>query len=191
MYETRAIARYIEAKYPSQGTKLIPSTKDLKVIALFEQAVSVEVSNFDPHVSDVVDEGLFKPYVQAACASQDTDRAACRLRGLGRDEAAYEKHMVKLEQSLGVYEKILSKQRYVAGDVYPLLTMAYCVNTGICLQEFTMADIFHIPYGALVAHTGSDVTTRNPNVARWWLEIASRPSWTAMADGIVSTASQK
>jgi len=53
-----------------------------------------------------------------------------------------------------------------------------------------MADIFHIPYGALLARTGSDAMTRSPSVARWWKEITSRPSWTAMADGIVSTATK-
>lgn len=29
-----------------------------------------------------------------------------------------------------------------------------------------MADLFHLPYGTLLAFAGSDVMTRKPNVAR-------------------------
>lgn len=59
LYESRAIARYLEAKYPNQGTKLIPD--GLKERALFEQAASVEVNNFDPYASYAVGETVFKP----------------------------------------------------------------------------------------------------------------------------------
>jgi len=38
--------------------------------------------------------------------------------GLSPDETAYEKHITDLEGRLAVYEQILSKQRYVAGDVH-------------------------------------------------------------------------
>ena len=63
IYESRAIARYIEAKYPGKGTKLAPAADDLKALGLFEQAYSVEISNFNPHVSGAVFEKLFKPCV--------------------------------------------------------------------------------------------------------------------------------
>lgn len=61
LYESRAICRYICAKYPNQGTSLVPT--DLKANALFEQAVSIEGSNFDPYASAAVAEMIFKPYV--------------------------------------------------------------------------------------------------------------------------------
>jgi glutathione S-transferase len=44
LYETRAICRYIAAKYPASG--LIPT--EPKANALFEQAAAVELTNFDP-----------------------------------------------------------------------------------------------------------------------------------------------
>ena len=41
------IARYIDEKYGNQGTRLTPTTSDLKTKALFEQAASVEAFNFE------------------------------------------------------------------------------------------------------------------------------------------------
>ena len=40
-----------------------------------------------------------------------------RYRGLQPDKEAFEKHIAALALKLDVYEKILSKQKYVAGDV--------------------------------------------------------------------------
>lgn len=37
VYESRAISKYIAAKYAGQGTKLIPSVGDVKAYGLFEQ----------------------------------------------------------------------------------------------------------------------------------------------------------
>ncbi|KAI0690020.1 thioredoxin-like protein [Cerioporus squamosus] len=61
-YESRAIARYIALKYGGVG-KLIPDPADLKKTALFEQAASVEVSNFDAFASPLAYENVFKPCV--------------------------------------------------------------------------------------------------------------------------------
>ena len=46
LFESRAICRYLELKYPDQGTRLIP--KDLIAQVKFEQAASIEHSQFDP-----------------------------------------------------------------------------------------------------------------------------------------------
>ena len=51
LYESRAIARYVAAKYRAQGTPLLPDPADLQKTALFEQAVSIENSNFDAFAS--------------------------------------------------------------------------------------------------------------------------------------------
>jgi len=62
LYESRAIARYLIKKYPNQGTAgLIPT--GLKEEALFEQAASVEVSNFNAHAAPIAYEKVFKVYV--------------------------------------------------------------------------------------------------------------------------------
>ena len=40
-----------------------------------------------------------------------------RMRGLQPDKEAFDKHVAALALKLDVYEKILSKQKYVAGNV--------------------------------------------------------------------------
>ena len=59
LVESRAICRYLEAKYKGKGTELIP-TSDIKAQFLFEQAASIEVSNFDVYASALVAEKAFK-----------------------------------------------------------------------------------------------------------------------------------
>ena len=59
LYESRAIARYLEAKYKNQGTKLIPD--GLQAQAKFEEAASIELTNFDFHAFTLAAEKLFKP----------------------------------------------------------------------------------------------------------------------------------
>ena len=61
VYESRAMARYIDAKFPNQGPQLVPT--GLKEIALFEQAVSIEQSHFTPPTLKAVVEKLYKLYV--------------------------------------------------------------------------------------------------------------------------------
>ncbi|KAG8741696.1 hypothetical protein FRC10_002569 [Ceratobasidium sp. 414] len=53
IYESRAIARYLTAKY-GKDSGLMPSVSDLKAYGLFEQAASVEYSVFDPPAAKVV-----------------------------------------------------------------------------------------------------------------------------------------
>ena len=57
--ESRAICRYLEAKYKGHGTELIPSN-DVQAQSLFEQAASIETSYFDPYASVIVYERAFK-----------------------------------------------------------------------------------------------------------------------------------
>ncbi len=64
VYESRAICRYICRKY-QPGPQLLPAEGDLRAYAMFEQAVSVEVYNFDVHVQAAARERFLKPYVLA------------------------------------------------------------------------------------------------------------------------------
>jgi glutathione S-transferase len=66
----------------------------------------------------------------------------------------------QLNDKLDVYDKILSKQSYLAGDV------------------FTLADLFHLPYGSWLVKVGEeDLFNSRPNVKKWWDRITSRSSW--------------
>ncbi|KAF6757004.1 glutathione S-transferase [Ephemerocybe angulata] len=142
LYESRAICRYIEKKYPDQGTKgLIPT--DPKAEALFEQAASIELCNFNPYATGAVYEALVKP----------------RFLGQPTDPKAVASLLANLEKSLDVYEKILSKQKYLSGDA------------------ITLADLFHIPPAVALPATGSTAMQTRPNVARWFKDLTERPSW--------------
>ena len=44
-----------------------------------------------------------------------------RMRGEQTDKEAFDKHIAALALELDVYEKILSKQKYLAGDVCVVL----------------------------------------------------------------------
>ncbi|TFY82133.1 hypothetical protein EWM64_g1877 [Hericium alpestre] len=142
LYESRAIARYIAAKWASQGTSLIPT--EVKALGRFEQAASIEQSNFDAFAAPLAFEKTFKP-----------------MFGQTPDEARIVELSGQLDAKLAAYDKILAKQKYLAGD------------------EITLADLFHLPYGDLV-QSALDVFSKYPNVLRWWKEISSRPSWVAI-----------
>ncbi|KAJ6517988.1 glutathione S-transferase [Mycena vitilis] len=153
LYESRAICRYIVDKYPTHGPTLIPT--DVKGKALFEQAASIEYSNFDPFCSKAVAEMIFKP-----------------MRGQASDKGVYDTLIAGLSVKLDAYEVILGKQKYLAGN------------------EISLADLFHLPYGSLLAKSGSDLmTTKGPNVTRWFNELCARPSWAAVKDGVKSIPS--
>lgn len=130
MYESRAICRYLAVK---SGSDLVP-TGDIKTVAQFEQACSVESFDFDPYASGLITEKVFK-----------------KMFGGEANDTFVQKYDEVLQKRLVGYERILSKQQYLAGD------------------KLTLADLFHLPYGALLPQAGynylSDAETY-PNVAR-------------------------
>ncbi|KAF9530605.1 glutathione S-transferase [Crepidotus variabilis] len=145
IYESRAISYYIAAKYSDQGTQgLIPKVEDLKASALFQQALSNEVCNFEAYAYPLVVAVVYQ-----------------RRRGLEVDQKVVDKVITALDEKLDVYDQILSKQKYIAGD------------------ELTLADLLHLTTGALLPICGYHGLETRPNVARWWNEISTRPSWQA------------
>lgn len=71
-----------------------------------------------------------------------------RTRGLATDEERVKELSIKLDAKLDAYDKLLSKQKYLAGE------------------QITLADLFHLSYGAMLDQAGLDIMTRKPNVAR-------------------------
>ncbi|KAF5341648.1 hypothetical protein D9611_002087 [Ephemerocybe angulata] len=181
LYESRAIARYIAEKYAAKGTPNLLPIADVRARARFEQAASVEVADFDAFAGRAVFEMVFKP-----------------MMGGKSDEAVFQDLITSLSAKLDVYDKILAKQKYMAGNVsllpLPLPShpsSSYSTRNKRKLtkrpQEITLADLFHLPYGVLLSTAGSDIMQAKPNVKRWFDDLQSRPSWQAVKDGVKST----
>ncbi|KAG9123816.1 hypothetical protein FRC07_013864 [Ceratobasidium sp. 392] len=120
----------------------MPSVNDSKAYGLFEQAASIEYSNFDPPAAKV-----------------SKERWVNKVIGAPVDEAAANLAEETLKTKLKGYERILSKQKYLAGD------------------HITLADLFHIPPGANVDRYDPNIMRATPNLKRWWEDITSRESW--------------
>jgi glutathione S-transferase len=61
--ESRAIGRYIALKYASQGTQgLLPDYSDFEAVGKFEEACSLEYSQFNPSAEGLAQEVIFKKY---------------------------------------------------------------------------------------------------------------------------------
>ncbi|KAI0092245.1 glutathione transferase [Irpex rosettiformis] len=154
LFETRAICKYVAAKWRDQGSPLLPDHNDLKATALFDQALSIEYSNFDPIVIEILMEKMYK----------------AKFLGQEPDQAKLAASMEKLGGKLEGYEAILSKQKYLAGDNVTLADLFH-LALGSMLAE--VADIQLL----------SD-KTKYPNVARWWADISSRSAWLEVQNGI-------
>lgn len=148
-------------KYP-YGKKLIPES-DAAAYGRFEQACSMEQSYFATAAETVGIELFVKPYeLRFHPVSNDefTDRCH-RMKGLGEPD------MVRVAQAeadfhkvLSVYEEILAKQKYLAGD------------------KFTLADLFHLPNGAAMkAGKWNKIFSKHPNVDKWFKGLQARESW--------------
>ncbi|EPQ52912.1 glutathione S-transferase [Gloeophyllum trabeum ATCC 11539] len=146
LYESRAIAFYLAAKARSP---LLPSEDDVKRRARYEQAVQTEVCHVDHLAYSLAWEKIWKAYT-----------------GLTTDEERVKEYARTLEETFDAYDKILSKQKYLAGD------------------ELTLADLFHLPHGNLFPQCGYTWLEdgKRPNLYRWWKELNARPSWQAVKD---------
>ncbi|KAF5344199.1 hypothetical protein D9756_011331 [Leucocoprinus leucothites] len=137
MNESRAIARYLDEKYPNQGTQLYP--KDLKKRAIADQAIWSEWFHF------------FQNGGNMCCQVLNM-----RLFGLPTDVDDVEERKERLLATMDIYEGILAKQRYIAGD------------------ELTIADLVHIPVSSrLLEEVGVKLGEGRPNVQRWLDELLS------------------
>ncbi|KZP20610.1 hypothetical protein FIBSPDRAFT_954322 [Athelia psychrophila] len=52
--------------------------------------------------------------------------------------------------------------------------------------EVTLADLFHLPYGAKVKEIFPGLFSSRPHVAKWFESLEGRPSWQAVKDRITS-----
>ena len=94
----------------------------------------METSNFDPSVSGI-----------------NYQRSWVHIFGKTTDEALVAEYVATLAGKLEGYERILAKQKYLAGE------------------ELTIADLFHVPFGTKLEPLGITFLTddkKYPNVVR-------------------------
>nr|QCY50335.1 glutathione S-transferase [Salix babylonica] len=147
LYESRAIIRYYAAKYEDRGPNLLGST--LEERALVDQWLEIEAHNFNDLVFNIIFQVVILPRI-----------------GQEGDSELVKTLEEKLEKVLDVYEKRLSRSRYLAGE------------------SFTLADLSHMPatrYLISEAGLGHLVKDRK-KLNAWWEDISSRPSWKKLID---------
>lgn len=145
LFESRAIARYLVLKYgPTSG--LIPPSTEPKSWGLFEQAASIEYSSFAPPLIQIYREHVF-----------------AGLEGRPLNQELLDRYRKMLFDCFEGYERILSNQKYLAGE------------------KLTLADLFHVPSGKALERFEPGIFDGQPNVKRWWEDITATDSWKVVA----------
>ncbi|CAL9754973.1 unnamed protein product [Musa acuminata subsp. burmannicoides] len=142
LFESRAIVRYFAAKYADRGPNLLGRTAEER--AKVEQWLDVEAISYSPCAFTIVFNLFLLP-----------------IRGLPGNKGEAVAAMEKLDKILEVYEKQLSRTKYLAGD------------------EFTLADLTHIPVTRyIVEHCGlAYLLDDKPHAKAWWEDVSRRPAW--------------
>jgi glutathione S-transferase len=106
--------------------------------------MSIEMSYFDPLVSQLAYEKVWKS-----------------MKGEGEtDEARVKALLAQLDATLQGYERVLAKQKYLAGD------------------QVTFADLAHLPYGVFAEQFGfGELIPKYPRFQKYWNELKARESW--------------
>ena len=94
----------------------------LQAAALFEQALSVEQNNFFFPIYQILVEKVINPYVSELSARHCLSDllimfVMSRRKGIETNEERAKANVAAFEQNLDAYDRILSKQKYLAGDV--------------------------------------------------------------------------
>ncbi|KAG9123814.1 hypothetical protein FRC07_013862 [Ceratobasidium sp. 392] len=164
---------YIATKHPFA---IIPVLEDEDGFQVYEsRAISRYLvakhgkgSSLLPPPTDVKNYALFEQAASIEYSSFDpsasglaAERVFAKMKGQTPNEAFAEKYVATLNAKLDAYDRILAKTKYLAGDTY------------------TLADLFHLPYGAMAYKLEPSLFDSRPNVKRWWDDITSREAWKA------------
>ncbi|KAF4339353.1 glutathione S-transferase [Fusarium beomiforme] len=122
IFESRAITRYLAAKHKSH---LVPPSDNPEALAVFEQAASVEYAYFEPAVSSLGFELIFK-----------------KLFNLGdTDQAIVDQQKAVLNTTLDYYEKKLQTQDYLAGKNYSLVDLFHVPWLGFLRNRLQLGEL--------------------------------------------------
>ncbi|SPJ78908.1 related to glutathione S-transferase PM239X14 [Fusarium torulosum] len=140
--ESRAIARYLASRYGQSGNKLIPDDEVAK--AKFEEAASIELTSFDAVANPLAFEAHFKPMFMK---QEPKEQLVKDLK-------------VRLERVLGLLDRKLSDQPFMAGEA------------------ITVVDFFYVPYmHHLKVNIWPTCLDDRPNLLAWWNRMEGRESY--------------
>ncbi|KAF4337450.1 glutathione S-transferase [Fusarium beomiforme] len=140
--ESRAIARYLASRYGGPDNKLIPDEEVAK--AKFEEAASIELTSFDAVANPLAFEAYFKP----AFMKKETK------------QQVVEDLKVRLERVLGLLDRKLSGQPFMAGEIV------------------TLVDFFYVPYmHYLKTEVWPTILDGHSNLLAWWDRMKGRDSY--------------
>ncbi|XP_010270817.1 PREDICTED: glutathione S-transferase F12-like [Nelumbo nucifera] len=122
LFESRAIIRYIAAKYADSGPNLLGNTLEEK--AMVDQWLEIENHNYNDLVFGIVFELLILP----------------RMGKVG-DKALVYACEQKLAKVLDIYEDRLSKSKYLAGDSFTLADLSHLPATRYLTNEAGMGHL--------------------------------------------------
>ncbi|KAH9926287.1 glutathione transferase [Epithele typhae] len=141
LFECRAIARYAAILYGGVEKGLVPDPADARAVARFEQAASVEVTDFMPSARTLLLENVVKP-----------------IRGLERDPKKVAECETLLQAKLDGYEAMLSKSKYLAGHHLTIVDLFH-VGYGAPLK-MQGYDYLESPRWPNVARWWKDISSR-------------------------------
>jgi glutathione S-transferase len=113
LYESRAIARYLDETLPGQPL----SPKDAKGRARMEQWISIETSNFTPHAMTYIYQYVFGP-----------------MRGQPLDLAKIDAAKPKLETCLDIMNKQLAPGPHLLGDQFTIADICFMPYFGYVMN---------------------------------------------------------
>lgn len=109
MYESAAIVRYLERRFPNPS--LTPSSH--AGMAMMEQFMAVEYGYLGASAGAILYERILKP-----------------MRGIEGDPAALERGLAGVARVFSVLEKTLSQQPHLAGDSFSMADLVYLPALG-------------------------------------------------------------
>ncbi|XP_042503115.1 glutathione S-transferase F12 [Macadamia integrifolia] len=122
LFESRAIIRYIAAKYADRGPNLLGKTHEER--ALVDQWLEVEAHNFNDLVFTSALQLLILP----------------RLGKLG-DLSLVDSCEKKLEKVFDVYEKRLSETNYLTGESFTLADLSHLPGIQVIMDKLGMSHL--------------------------------------------------
>ncbi|KDQ12143.1 hypothetical protein BOTBODRAFT_46002 [Botryobasidium botryosum FD-172 SS1] len=148
--ESRAIGRYLAAKSGEKDAKLAPPPSDARAYARFEEAASLEYSDFDVVVSKLGFELLVK-----------------KVKNLGEsDQVLVVKYYEELKVKMMAYDRILAERRYLAGDNLTLADLFH-LPMGAAFEQYVGMD--WASYGPNVGRWSKEISSLES-----WKVVASK-----------------